>query len=312
MLGDSVELTEGYHTWWSYIPHFIATPGYVYAYAYGQLLALAVYAQYEERGAEFVPKYLELLAAGGSRSPEELGSIVGVDLADPAFWDGGLDIVERQLQLTEAAAKEAGRLYERGRASPEYPPGRDPGGLRFGILFVTVTQRWGGDPSESVDLRDPDTPRRPGPRSDAGAPCRWCGRPLPPASSRGRPRQYCRQSCRQRHYEARHRAAELGLGEDELVLARSELDALRDRLYVLECAIGDVERDLAAGLDPSSCATPWRGCSTRPARSSTPESSVQINLSFAPGLAVRKEPRGSQFISLRCRRARDGSRSPTA
>jgi oligoendopeptidase F len=110
MLGDSVELTEGYHTWWSYIPHFIATPGYVYAYAYGQLLALAVYAQYEERGAEFVPKYLELLAAGGSRSPEELGSIVGVDLADPAFWDGGLDIVERQLQLTEAAAKEAGRL----------------------------------------------------------------------------------------------------------------------------------------------------------------------------------------------------------
>jgi oligoendopeptidase F len=110
MLGDSVELTEGYHTWWSYIPHFIATPGYVYAYAYGQLLALAVYAQYEERGAEFVPKYLELLAAGGSRSPEELGSIVGVDLADPAFWDRGLDIVDRQLALTEAAAKEAGRL----------------------------------------------------------------------------------------------------------------------------------------------------------------------------------------------------------
>ena len=84
-----------------------------------------------------------------------------------------------------------------------------------------------------------------------GAPCRWCGRPLPPAAAKGRPRQYCRQSCRQRHYEARHRADELGLGEDELVLARSELDALRDRLYVLECAIGDVERDLAAGLEPS-------------------------------------------------------------
>jgi Oligoendopeptidase F len=110
MLGDSVELTEGYHTWWSYIPHFIATPGYVYAYAYGQLLALAVYAQYEERGAEFVPKYLELLAAGGSRPPEELGAIVGVDLADPAFWDRGLDIVDRQLTLTEAAATAAGRL----------------------------------------------------------------------------------------------------------------------------------------------------------------------------------------------------------
>jgi oligoendopeptidase F len=110
MLGDSVELSEGYRNWWSYIPHFIATPGYVYAYAYGQLLALAVYAQYEERGAEFVPKYLELLAAGGSRSPEELGTIVGVDLTDPAFWDRGLDIVDRQLALTEAAAKDAGRL----------------------------------------------------------------------------------------------------------------------------------------------------------------------------------------------------------
>ncbi|HEX4490476.1 MAG TPA: M3 family oligoendopeptidase [Acidimicrobiia bacterium] len=110
MLGDSVELTEGYRTWWSYIPHFIATPGYVYAYAYGQLLALAVYAQYEERGSEFVPRYLELLTAGGSMAPEDLGTIVGVDLSDPAFWDGGLDIVERQLALTEAAAAETGRL----------------------------------------------------------------------------------------------------------------------------------------------------------------------------------------------------------
>jgi oligoendopeptidase F len=110
MLGDSVELSDGYRTWWSYIPHFIATPGYVYAYAYGQLLALAVYAQYEERGSEFVPRYLELLAAGGSMSPEDLGTIVGVDLSDPAFWDGGLDIVERQLSLTEAAAADAGRL----------------------------------------------------------------------------------------------------------------------------------------------------------------------------------------------------------
>jgi hypothetical protein len=88
-------------------------------------------------------------------------------------------------------------------------------------------------------------------RRPVGAPCRWCGRPLPPAASRGRPRVYCRQSCRQRHYEASHRAAELGLGEDELVLARSELDALRDRIYVLECAIADVERDLAAGLEPT-------------------------------------------------------------
>jgi oligoendopeptidase F len=107
LLGDSVEITEGYRTWWSYIPHFINTPGYVYAYAYGQLLALSVYERYEQRGAELVPQYLELLAAGGSRSPEELGRIVGVDLADPGFWDAGLDLVERQLEQAEAAARGA-------------------------------------------------------------------------------------------------------------------------------------------------------------------------------------------------------------
>jgi oligoendopeptidase F len=110
MLGDSVEITDGYRTWWSYIPHFMGTPGYVYAYSYGQLLALSVYRAYEQQGAAFVPKYLEMLAAGGSRSPEQLGAIVGLDLADPAFWDGGLEIVAEQLAAAEAAAAEAGRL----------------------------------------------------------------------------------------------------------------------------------------------------------------------------------------------------------
>jgi oligoendopeptidase F len=109
LLGDAVEVTDGYRSWWSYVPHFIGSPGYVYAYAYGQLLALAVYGRYEEEGDSFVSAYLELLAAGGSRSPEELGAIVGVDLADPGFWDRGLDIVERQLDAAEKAAREAGR-----------------------------------------------------------------------------------------------------------------------------------------------------------------------------------------------------------
>ena len=95
LLGDSVEITEGYRSWWSYVPHFIATPGYVYAYAYGQLLALSVYRLYLERGEEIVPSYLEMLAAGGSRSPEELGAIVGVDLTDPGFWDSGLELPSR-------------------------------------------------------------------------------------------------------------------------------------------------------------------------------------------------------------------------
>jgi oligoendopeptidase F len=110
MLGDAVEVTEGYRAWWSYVPHFIATPGYVYAYSYGQLLALAVYGRYEEQGEGFVGAYLELLSAGGSCSPEELGRIVGVDLADPGFWDRGLDLVERKLDAAEAAAREAGRI----------------------------------------------------------------------------------------------------------------------------------------------------------------------------------------------------------
>jgi oligoendopeptidase F len=110
LLGDAVEVTEGYRSWWSYVPHFVATPGYVYAYAYGQLLALAVYGRYEEEGDAFVPAYLELLGAGGSRSPEELGKIVGVDLADPGFWDKGLALVERQLDAAEAAARDTGRL----------------------------------------------------------------------------------------------------------------------------------------------------------------------------------------------------------
>ena len=110
LFGDAMDVTEGYRDWWSYIPHFIGTPGYVYAYAYGQLLALSVYAQYEARGADFVPQYLELLAAGGSKWPEELGRIVDCDLTDPSFWSSGLDIVEQQLAAAEEAASAAGRV----------------------------------------------------------------------------------------------------------------------------------------------------------------------------------------------------------
>jgi oligoendopeptidase F len=104
LFGDSVEITEGYRTWWSYVPHFINTPGYVYAYAYGQLLALSVYKRYLEEGDSFVPRYLELLSAGGSRNPEELGAMVGIDLADPGFWDAGLKLVEEQLSAAEELA----------------------------------------------------------------------------------------------------------------------------------------------------------------------------------------------------------------
>jgi oligoendopeptidase F len=106
MLGDAIEITDGYRTWWSYVPHFIGTPGYVYAYAYGQLLALSVYRRFTEEGESFVPRYLELLGAGGSRSPEELAAIAGLDLEDPSFWAKGLDLVREQLDAAEAAGAE--------------------------------------------------------------------------------------------------------------------------------------------------------------------------------------------------------------
>ena len=110
MFGDSVEITDGYRTWWSYVPHFIGTPGYVYAYAYGQLLALSVYRRYLDEGEPFVPRYLEMLSAGGSMLPEDLGRIVGIDLTDPGFWSAGLELVEGQLREAEQAARDAGRL----------------------------------------------------------------------------------------------------------------------------------------------------------------------------------------------------------
>jgi len=104
MFRDSVRLSDEYSTWWSYIPHFIHTPGYVYAYAFGNLLALAIYARYETEGASFVPAYLELLAAGGSDSPNELAKLVGVDLTDPEFWNAGLTVIEHQLVEAESLA----------------------------------------------------------------------------------------------------------------------------------------------------------------------------------------------------------------
>jgi oligoendopeptidase F len=104
MLGDAVELTPGYRMWWSYVPHFIGTPGYVYAYSYGQLLALSVYGRYLAEGEAFVPRYIELLSAGGSRSPEELAAIAGLDLTDPQFWNNGLKLVRNQLEAAEEAA----------------------------------------------------------------------------------------------------------------------------------------------------------------------------------------------------------------
>lgn len=77
--------------------------------------------------------------------------------------------------------------------------------------------------------------------------CEWCGRGLPERVGPGRPRRYCRQACRQAAYVAGQRRSELGLSEQELVVTRRALEDLRDRLYVLEAAVEDVERDLEEG-----------------------------------------------------------------
>jgi len=79
--------------------------------------------------------------------------------------------------------------------------------------------------------------------------CRWCQRPLPARAGPGRPREFCRQSCRQRDYEARQHAAERGLDEHEIIVTRTKLDELFDRLWVLRCAVEDVDGDLALALD---------------------------------------------------------------
>ena len=104
MFGDSVELTPDYAWWWLYIPHFVHSPFYCYAYAFGELLVLALLRRYDEEGDTFVPRYLELLAAGGSDTPERLLARMGLDVADPKFWDGGLALLEEMVAEAEKLA----------------------------------------------------------------------------------------------------------------------------------------------------------------------------------------------------------------
>jgi oligoendopeptidase F len=107
LFGDSVD-TTGYGTWWSYIPHFIGTPGYVYAYAYGFLFALSIFRKYEVEGDSLVEPYFDLLRAGGSKPPEDLAAMVGLDLTDPQIWASGIDALASELDEAEALANELG------------------------------------------------------------------------------------------------------------------------------------------------------------------------------------------------------------
>ena len=107
MFDDSVDV-DGYGSWWSYIPHFMGSPGYVYAYAYGFLFALSIFRKYELEGDAMVEPYLDVLRAGGSKRPEELAEIVGLDLADPGIWESGIDALAVELDEAEALAADIG------------------------------------------------------------------------------------------------------------------------------------------------------------------------------------------------------------
>jgi oligoendopeptidase F len=106
MFVDSVEMTDNYALWWSYVPHFLQVPGYVYAYAFGELLVMALFARYREERNGFAPRYLNVLRAGGSDWPERILAPMGVDLTDPGFWQEGLGEIDVMVTQAEDLAQE--------------------------------------------------------------------------------------------------------------------------------------------------------------------------------------------------------------
>jgi len=108
MFGNSLKLTDDHSVWWSYVGHFFHTPGYVYAYAFGNLLALALYARFEQQGSSFVEAYRRILEAGGSKRPDELLASEGINISDPNFWNQGLSVLEDMVVEVERLAKASG------------------------------------------------------------------------------------------------------------------------------------------------------------------------------------------------------------
>ena len=102
--GDSVEIADEFRWEWVMIPHFYGVPFYVYAYAFGQLLVLSLYKQYQAEGDAFKPRYMDILSAGGSVAPVELLSRAGIDVTKPEFWQGGYDVIEEMVTALENLA----------------------------------------------------------------------------------------------------------------------------------------------------------------------------------------------------------------
>lgn len=100
MYGKSVELSDSYKTWWMYIPHFIHSPFYCYAYSFGELLVLSLYNKYLIEGKPFVPRYIDMLSSGGNDLPENIVGKTGVNIKDPKFWQGGFDLLSNMVEET--------------------------------------------------------------------------------------------------------------------------------------------------------------------------------------------------------------------
>ena len=105
LYGDAVDMLDLYRWGWSYIPHFIHTPFYCYAYVFGELLVLSLYRMYREEGASFVPRYLQLLESGSKEAPDQLLKQVGADIHDPAFWQKGFDVLAELVSQAESLVK---------------------------------------------------------------------------------------------------------------------------------------------------------------------------------------------------------------
>ncbi len=101
-LGPAIALKQGYETFWVYIPHFVHSPFYVYAYAFGDCLVNSLYAVYEKSASGFAERYLDMLAAGGTKHHSELLKPFGLDARDPTFWDGGLNVIATLIDELEA------------------------------------------------------------------------------------------------------------------------------------------------------------------------------------------------------------------
>jgi oligoendopeptidase F len=107
--GDSLDLSDEFRLEWVSIPHIFHTPFYVYAYAFGQLLVLALYHQFQQEGEAFKPRYLRILEAGGADSPARILASAGLDIRDPGFWQGGFDVLKADLKELEAMGSQSPR-----------------------------------------------------------------------------------------------------------------------------------------------------------------------------------------------------------